>query len=341
MSGSGKLGFDALNTALKAAGEETRLRVLALLGEAELTVSDLTDILRQSQPRISRHLKLLVEAGLVERFREGTWAFFRLAEHGGGADVARALIERLNPGDQTIARDRERLSSVRQARATAAQAYFRAHAAEWDRIRKLHVADEAVEDAIRAALSDKPFRSLLDLGTGTGRMLEMFGPDIERGLGLDLSLDMLLLARDRLERAGLRNCSVRQGDIYDLPLANDSFDVVIVHQVLHFLDDGARAIREAARVLRPGGRLLVVDFAPHELEFLREQFAHERLGFAGAHVQQWLADCGLEVLETRELTPPGGAAEGKLTVSMWLAGRPGASDAASRSTDERNLERAT
>jgi ubiquinone/menaquinone biosynthesis C-methylase UbiE/DNA-binding transcriptional ArsR family regulator len=318
MSGSGKLGFDALNTALKAAGEETRLRVLALLAEAELTVSDLTDILRQSQPRISRHLKLLVEAGLVERFREGTWAFFRLAEHGGGADVARALIERLNPGDQTIARDRERLSSVRQARATAAQAYFRAHAAEWDRIRKLHVADEAVEDAIRAALSDKPFRSLLDLGTGTGRMLEMFGPDIERGLGLDLSLDMLLLARDRLERAGLRNCSVRQGDIYDLPLANDSFDVVIVHQVLHFLDDGARAIREAARVLRPGGRLLVVDFAPHEQEFLREQFAHRRLGFAPDTVMQWITASGLDPVMHKSLAPEPGS-EGKIAVSLWLA----------------------
>ena len=318
MSGSGKLGFDALNTALKAAGEETRLRVLALLGEAELTVSDLTDILRQSQPRISRHLKLLVEAGLVERFREGTWAFFRLAEHGGGADVARALIERLNPGDQTIARDRERLSSVRQARATAAQAYFRAHAAEWDRIRKLHVADEAVEDAIRAALSDKPFRSLLDLGTGTGRMLEMFGPDIERGLGLDLSLDMLLLARDRLERAGLRNCSVRQGDIYDLPLANGSFDVVILHQVLHFLDDGARAIREAARVLRPGGRLLVVDFATHEQEFLREQFAHRRLGFAPDTVMQWITASGLDPVMHKSLAPEPGP-EGKIAVSLWLA----------------------
>jgi ubiquinone/menaquinone biosynthesis C-methylase UbiE len=318
MSGGGKLGFDALNTALKAAGEETRLRVLALLAEAELTVSDLTDILRQSQPRISRHLKLLVEAGLVERFREGTWAFFRLAEHGGGADVARALIERLNPGDQTIARDRERLSSVRQARAAAAQAYFRAHAAEWDRIRKLHVADEAVEDAIRAALSDKPFRSLLDLGTGTGRMLEMFGPDIERGLGLDLSLDMLLLARDRLERAGLRNCSVRQGDIYDLPLANDSFDVVILHQVLHFLDDGARAIREAARVLRPGGRLLVVDFAPHEQEFLRQQFAHRRLGFAPDTVTQWITASGLDPVMHKSLAPEPGS-EGKIAVSLWLA----------------------
>ena len=318
MASGGRLGFDALNAALKAAGEETRLRVLALLAEAELTVSDLTDILRQSQPRISRHLKLLAEAGLVERFREGTWAFFRLAERGGGADLAHALLEKLNPADPTIARDRDRLASVPQARAAAAQAYFRSHAAEWDRIRKLHVTDAAVEEAIRSALVDKPFRSLLDLGTGTGRMLELFGKEIERGLGLDLSLDMLLLARDRLERAGLRNCSVRQGDIYDLPLGNDSFDVVILHQVLHFLDDGARAIKEAARVLRPGGRLLVVDFAPHEQEFLREQFAHRRLGFSPETVTQWLKASGLEPVMHKSLSPEPGS-DGKIAVSLWLA----------------------
>ena len=182
MSGPAHLPFDALNGALKAAGEETRLRVLALLGEAELTVSDLTQILRQSQPRISRHLKLLVEAGLVERFREGAWAFFRLAETGGAAEFARTLVAQLNPKDSIIARDRDRLTAVRTARAAAAQDYFRSHAAEWDRIRKLHVTDEAVEGAIRDALADRPFRSLLDLGTGTGRILEMFGPTLERGL---------------------------------------------------------------------------------------------------------------------------------------------------------------
>ncbi len=318
MDSSARLDFDALNAALKAAGEETRLRILALLAEAELTVSDLTDILRQSQPRISRHLRLLAEAGLVERFREGTWAFFRLAERGGGAELARVLLDRLDAADQTIARDRARLASVREARAAAAQAYFRNHAAEWDRIRALHVADTAVEAAIRTALAGKPFRSLLDLGTGTGRMLELFGPDIERGLGLDLSLDMLLLARDRLERAHLRHCSVRQGDIYDLPLPNDSFDVVIVHQVLHFLDDGARAIKEAARVLRPGGRLLVVDFAPHEQEFLREQFAHRRLGFAPETVTQWMTAAGLEPVLHQSLAPEP-ESDGKIAVSLWLA----------------------
>jgi ubiquinone/menaquinone biosynthesis C-methylase UbiE/DNA-binding transcriptional ArsR family regulator len=314
---------------LKAAGEETRLRLLALLAEAELTVTELTDILRQSQPRISRHLRLLAESGLVVRFREGSWAFFRLAEHGAKAELARILAAQLDPDDPVMARDRERLAQVRTGRATAAQSYFRAHAAEWDRIRRLHAADAAVEAEIQAVLADRPFRSLLDLGTGTGRMLELLGPELERGLGIDLSLDMLALARARLDRADLRQCSVRQGDIYDLALPRNSFDIVIVHQVLHYLDDGARAIREAARVLRPQGRLLVIDFAPHEHEFLREEHAHRRLGFAEETVSQWLEQAELDVISHHSVAPDAGS-EGEIAVSLWLARDPRLAIAGSR-----------
>src|ERR1700716_3045138 len=316
------LDFESLHAALRAAGEGTRLRILALLAEADLTVSDLTKILRQSQPRISRHLRLLAEAGLVDRFREGSWAFFRLAERGGAAELARELISRLDPADAMVARDRDRLSAVRTQRNEVAQAYFSRHAPEWDRIRKLHAADEAVEQAIIGALAGADIRALLDLGTGTGRMLELFGPRIERGLGLDLSLDMLAFARARLDRAGLKHCSVRQGDIYDLALPKDSFDAVVIHQVLHFLDDGARAIGEAARVLRPGGRLLVVDFAPHDLEFLRDEHAHRRLGFAPETVTQWLNAAGLDVVQQRIL-PPEPTSDGKIAVSLLVGSAPG------------------
>src|SRR5258708_6973667 len=183
------------------------------------------------------------------------------------------------------------------------------------------VAEEAVEAAIIGALADAPVRTLLDLGTGTGRMLELLAPQIERGLGLDLSLDMLSLARARLDRAGLRHCSVRQGDIYDLALPKDSFDAVVIHQVLHFLEDGARAIEEAARVLRPGGRLLVVDFAPHDLEFLRDEHAHRRLGFAPETVAQWMKAAELTIMLQQSL-PPQPASQGKIAVSLWLARDP-------------------
>ena len=313
--------FGPLLEGLKAAAEDTRLRLLALLGEAELTVSDLTEILGQSQPRISRHLKLLAEAGLVERHREASWAFYRRASEGEGAALGETLLQLLDPADPVLARDRERLARVRAARAAAAQEYFRRHASEWNEIRKLHVADAAVESAILDALKGVRIESLLDLGTGTGRMLELFGPNIDRGLGVDLNPEMLAVARANLERAGLRNCAVRQGEFYNLALGRDAFDVVIVHQVLHYLDDGARAIREAARVLRPGGRLVVVDFAPHDLEFLRDDHAHRRLGFAEETVAQWMRAAGLEMVLHRSLAPKKDG-KGKLTVSLWLGRDP-------------------
>ena len=312
-----RLGFEALLAGLKASAEDTRFRLLALLGEAELTVSDLIEILGQSQPRVSRHLRLLSEAGLIERFREGSWAFHRRVTEGPGAKLGQVLLDLIDPADRMLARDRERLNQVRAARASAAQAYFRKHARRWDELRKLHVAEAAVEAAIREALAGVRIESLLDLGTGTGRMLELFGPEISRGVGIDLNPEMLRIARANLERARLKHCSVRQGDIYNLSLGRDAFDVVIVHQVLHFLEDGGRAIREAARLLRPGGRLLVIDFAPHELEFLREEHAHRRLGFAEETVAQWMTAAGLDVVLHRTLVPERRSKDA-LTVSLWL-----------------------
>ncbi len=212
-------------------------------------------------------------------------------------------------------------SPCRRSRTEAAQAYFRVHAKEWDRIRALHVAEDQVEAAIEDALGEGPFDLVVDLGTGTGRMLELFAPRARRVLGLDISHDMLGYARMKLERAGLVNAQARQGDLYNVPLADASADAVILHQVLHFLDDPAAAIAEASRLLAPGGRLLVVDFAPHELEFLREQSAHRRLGFAQDQIKRWLKESGLEIERSRDLTPRSSGAD-KLTVSLWLATKP-------------------
>lgn len=325
---------------LKAVAEPTRLRLLVLLAAGELNVKDLTRILGQSQPRISRHLKLLAEAGLVQRSPEGSWVYFRLAQDGEGADLARHIIDAVSPADVLLSRDRQRAESLRQEHEAAAQAYFHEHAGEWDRIRALHLSEDKVEAALAEMLGPGPFDYLVDLGTGTGRMLQLFSDRFRRGLGLDRSPAMLAYARAKLEQAHLSHCQVRQGDIYDLPLADQSADALVMHQVLHFLADPQRALREAARVLAPGGRLLIVDFAPHALEFLRDQFAHERLGFADPQMRQWLADGGLELEETRQLAPDTAEPQARLTVSVWLARRPARSGEL-RATSVRNLERTT
>jgi demethylmenaquinone methyltransferase/2-methoxy-6-polyprenyl-1,4-benzoquinol methylase/ArsR family transcriptional regulator len=309
--------FDSILATLAAAGEATRLRLLTLLAEAELTVSELVTILGQSQPRVSRHLKLLVEAGLIERHREGAWVFFLIAQSGAAAAFARDIIAHLAPADPILVADRTRLAQVRQARADQAARYFAAHAANWDEVRAMHIAEERVEMAIREAVSPAPLHALLDLGTGTGRMLELLAPLATRAVGVDQSPQMLSVARVHLERAGLRNVQLRQGDIYALPVEPDFYDLVIVHQVLHYLDDPLRAVREATRALRPGGRLLIVDFAPHEEESLRAVHAHRRLGFAGEEIAGFMETAGLEVLGRRDLVPELSEG-GKLTVSLWL-----------------------
>ncbi len=292
------------------------MRLLLLCARGELTVSELTDILGQSQPRVSRHLKLLCDAGLLDRFREGTWVFYRLAERGRAAELAKRICAAVPADDPTVMLDAARLDTVKRQRAEAANAYFRANAEQWDRIRSLHVDEREVEAAVVAALAGRTVRDFLDLGTGTGRMLEILSFRVNRAVGVDISREMLAVARVNLERANLRNCTLRQGDIYQLPLSGEAFDAAIFHQVLHYADRPSLAVAEAARMLRPQGRLVIVDFAPHALEFLRAEHAHRHLGFADAEVTQWCRDAGLVPEPVQHLLGQ------PLTVSIWVAWRP-------------------
>ncbi|MEQ8825762.1 MAG: metalloregulator ArsR/SmtB family transcription factor [Filomicrobium sp.] len=310
-----------LVSALKAAAEPTRLRILLLLRGGELNVKDLTQILRQSQPRLSRHLKLMFEAGLLERFREGSWVYFRLSERVGFGRLAQVLSDFADLNDPLFARDAERLQAVKQEREGAAQAYFEAHAGEWDQIRALHVAEDNVEASMVEALGSKPFDLMVDLGTGTGRTLELFANLYSRAIGFDVNQSMLAYARAKLSQAGVDHAQVRHGDIYNLSLGAGEADVVVMHQVMHFLVDPSPVLAEAARCLKPGGRLLIVDFAPHEMEFLRDVYAHERLGFADEQVGEWLRKAGLELADAKRLAPTE-ECEDRLTVMVWLAAKP-------------------
>ena len=312
-----------LVTALKAAAEPTRLRVLLLLSRSEFNVKDLTRILGQSQPRISRHLKLLAEAGLIDRVREGSWAYFHLTEAARNGWLGRLLDDAVDPSDNLMTRDIARAETLKHERVEAAQAFFRAHAGRWDSMRSLHVEEAEVEAAMLAALGPGPFDLLVDLGTGTGRMLELFAARCRRAIGIDASPAMLSYARAKLDRTALPQVQlqVRQGDIYNLNIDDRTAGAVVMHQVLHYLTDPARAIGEAARILTPGGRIVLVDFAPHDLEFLREDFAHVRLGFGAGEIEQWLKDAGLELLGVDHLVPPADEKAQKLTVSLWIAVR--------------------
>lgn len=289
-----------------------------MLRDNELTVGELTQILAQSQPRVSRHLKVMCEAGLLERFREGARAFYRLADDGRAAETARALLPLIPEHDPALRADLERVDIVRQLREKAAARYFQEMAPHWHEVRSLYLPESAVEAAMLEALGDRPIEEMVDLGTGTGRILEIMASRAARGVGYDLSHAMLDVARSTLTRAGIRNCSVRQGDLYNLPVADDSVDVVTIHQVLHYLEYPRNGIAEAARILRPGGRLLVVDFAPHDLEYLRTDHAHRRLGLPDDTVNEWCREAGLAVDPVRHLQGDPEAGQ-TLTVSLWLA----------------------
>jgi len=324
---------DLLVNQLKAAGDETRIRLLALLRQGERTVKELTEIVGQSQPRVSRHLKVLTEAGLVSRSPEGSWVYYRLAEDASGNDVALGILGALDAADRKLARDNERLAGLKRRNRAIAEHYFAEHAGDWDAIRSLHVPEREVEAAILASTGEGPFRAMLDIGTGTGRMLELFAGRYQRALGVDLSAAMLAVARANLERAGIDRARVRLGDVMSLPVPRDAFDLVVIHQVLHFLDEPARAVAEAAGALSPGGRLLVVDFAPHQLENLRQSLAHRRLGFARSQMAQWIAAAGLKQQAVEDLEPAAGS--GGLTVTIWSARDRRAAKPASQKAEAR------
>jgi ArsR family transcriptional regulator len=295
----------------QALADPTRLRILALLRLMELSVGELAQVLGQSQPRVSRHLKILADVGVLERRKEGSWVFLTLAD-AERVEPMFALID--GWGDAAtqalFASDAARTENIRSERAEAANRYFAGHAEVWDQIRSLHVAESEVERAIDRALGRRALGRLVDIGTGTGRMIELFGPRASQAIGIDRSSEMLRLARAKLESAGI-NPSLRQGDMYALPLPDEAADNVIIHQVLHYAHSPASAIAEAARVLAPGGTLLVVDFAAHEREDLRERDAHIRLGFEDEVMASWFAAPGLTVDHVEHLEG------GELTVTLW------------------------
>ena len=315
--------FDALVGALRALAEPTRLRLVVLLNRAELTVTEISQVIGQSQPRTSRHLRLLLDAGILERSPEGAYVFYRVGDRGDGAMLARLLAERCPVEDPVTAADARALERVRRARSAAAADYLRTHADEWATVSSLHVPEAEIERSMLELIgAEGPIERLLDIGTGTGRILELMAPHSERSIGLDVSHDMLQLARANLGEARLSRASVRQGDLHRPPFEAASFDVAVMHHVLHLLDDPAAAIADAAALLRPGGRLLIVDFAPHSLDFLRERHGHRHLGVEEQEMAAWAAGAGLSVEEERTLAPPDAAGAERLTVRLWLLRAP-------------------
>ena len=287
--------FDKLVKALRAAGEVTRLRLLALLASGELSVKDFTDILGQSQPRISRHLKLLSQAGLVTRNVEGAWVFYRASDTDPMGSLVRDVLAKCDKNDGVLENDRRALKTVQKLNRARADAYFAQVAQSWDALRKLHVAESAVESAILRVVGGKKIDQLLDLGTGTGRMLELLADRYSHGVGVDSSREMIAFARAKINDAKIAHAQVKLGDILAIEKDEIASDLIVIHQVLHYFADPGSVLVQTARRLKEDGRVLVVDFAPHKLEFLREEHAHQRLGLSKVQMQAWAHSAGLKI----------------------------------------------
>lgn len=300
-------------TSLRAAAEPTRLRLLALAARGAFCVMEFTEILGQSQPRLSRHLKLLCDCGLLDRVREGANVWFALPT-GEDGSLARELVARLPPDDPVLEADRRQAARVLAERARVASESFRQKGADWDEMRALDLPAQAVEDALLALIPLGPEGRLLDIGTGTGRVLELLAPRIRQALGVDASKAMLALARARLSGPGFAHCAVRLADMYRLPLADRSFDTVVLQMVLHHAEDPAGAVLEATRVLVPGGRLLVIDLAEHARTDLTGKLAHRWPGFADASIDRMFTDAGVQRGEPVAIPGP-------LPIRIWPAVR--------------------
>ena len=296
---------------LKALAEPSRLRLFNLCFTGEFTVSELVQILGQSQPRVSRHLRILCEAGLLQKIREGNWMLYRIAVETDGAMIGKKILDSLPKSDPAIDRDQERLSSVMMDRSKSATDYFRFRAEQWDQLRKQHVDESQIED-IEGIFGQEKINNFLDVGTGTGRMLELAGPYAEKMEGIDQSREMLAVARRNLEQTRFNNYSIRQDDMYQLSAADENYDIVCIHQVLHFAQEPGKVIAEASRVLQQGGRLVIVDFVTHKIVELREIHHHYRLGFSDGEFVHWFQRSGLH------FRSPTHIAGRQLTVGIWI-----------------------
>jgi len=303
--------LDKLLRILKATGDPSRIRLLILCAHGEFTVTELVQVIGQSQPRVSRHLRILCDAGLLQRTQQGNWAFYRSFSKGVDAEFVSRLTALIPAKDPTIQLDQQRLMKLKNDRLQAATLYFQESASDWDSIRALHADDVNIERELQKCVDAAKPRKLLDIGTGTGRILQVLGPCVQDAEGIDFSHEMLNLARVNLDDPSLRHCRVRHGDMYQLPYQDQFFDYITIHQVLHFIDQPQLVLKEATRVLKNDGQIAIIDFYSHDREELRTKYQHRRLGFSNDEIKTWLGQVGLGMKQTIRL---GG---GPLAVVIW------------------------
>jgi DNA-binding transcriptional ArsR family regulator len=277
-------------SALRAAAEPTRLRLLALLARAELTVGELCDVIGQSQPRVSRHLKLLCDADLLDRVREQLWVYYRVPASGAGRETVAQLLALIDENDDVLRRDRRRMEEVIAERGRrAADELPDEQAAETSEVIDATVLDE---------LAAEPIGALLDVGTGSGHILKLLGAKASRAVGIDISSDALKVARTKVHSAGLSHCELQRGDMYDLPFAAPLFDTVVAERVLAGAERPVLALAEICRTLKHGGRAIVIE----DFDALTAASSANPI----ATLREWFAKAGLEISRVRPMDTEAG-----------------------------------